>query len=376
MTGKVWALTAPLLAILLWVVPAKAESPAEPRSPVWSYVFFIAGDYYTQGATRLPDGRLVDEDQARRLYQELTRLARADSRNQYTIFYDPRGRATFFSDRHVRLDVYRAGKQVHDNGIFETEVDSTRPETVSRVIRESERFANPGDYRAFFYYGEHLAPRPIQILQDFSAPNAPSLAIEGIAQALSLSGRSWDLLAFQSCDLHSRFTLQNLTPLTSRLILPQGLISRLLGRFDFLLQSGTPEELASRWAHGADQEHPYRDWGSKNDRSELLSALSRLEALSDPELLRSLKESLVTLIRNTAKTPGKTDERIELEALPSPVTLLRTGEILIKGPDYLQILEQTRPAMSPEAQKALQTLEGNGPSGRLFQDLTVHLAIP
>lgn len=136
----------------------------------WTYFFYIAGDYYHTGPNYTDKDIVRLENQDWIIYKKIKSMAKKDKLNNYVILYDPRGLGLPFSNKHVRLYVYKKSKQVHSNGWWVPEVNITKPSLMRKIVKKAEKHlkgALSETYKLFYFYGEYI-PSYKGVLYDLS----------------------------------------------------------------------------------------------------------------------------------------------------------------------------------------------------------------
>lgn len=175
-----------IIIVLFFLVAASAIRAESKKS--WTYFFYIAADNYHNAADYdYENRRLVDKYQPMEMYKELRRLARKDKKNNYAIFFDPKG-ATFHrinrhfrrragrpainTQNHVRFEYYRKGKLQKENSVWDFETDCTRVKNWKRLAEEAKKYIGfktiKNSNLLLYYYGEHIYSKPVGPNYDLS----------------------------------------------------------------------------------------------------------------------------------------------------------------------------------------------------------------
>ncbi|MCR9204903.1 MAG: hypothetical protein NXH75_10015, partial [Halobacteriovoraceae bacterium] len=89
-----------------------------------TFVFFINGDWYYKGP-QFEDSGIRLKDQANVLYRETLKRAKDDTKNNYVIFYDPKGKGSLFNRRWVKFRIFEKGKSRYSHLLKDAEIDTT-----------------------------------------------------------------------------------------------------------------------------------------------------------------------------------------------------------------------------------------------------------
>ena len=245
----------PVPSLMLFLLLFQFPDDVKAKKEGWNYFFYIAGDQHMKGVTWQKSSSLKpnqNEDQANRMYTTLIRQARSDEKNNYAIFYDPKGKSHWLSKKkHVKFMFFSHGELIHQKTLKEIDMTSEKP--FLRLFQKGEKYLDSfhSRHNLFYYGGEHVQTNQPETY-DLSHPKSyfsPILLIHYLKQFQKVTRESWDSMIINTC-ANSSFSFVNMIfnlKLTSWLVLPKINSPKGAPNIQMLKKQYIPKELSSHF---------------------------------------------------------------------------------------------------------------------------------
>jgi len=309
----------------------------------WTYFFAINGDFLHTGPDYSNHRRIKVVDQAQALYEQVNELARQDRLNHYVIFYDPKGSGHWFSNAHVRLDIYKQGRRVRSNSRRVKEIDFTRPESFQHMVDEAlhhlQTELSDGN-KLLYFYGEHIGAfhtplhhgKPVYDLSAIGSEFTFVEFFEGISHFQKVGGI--DLLVMHSCHMNTASFLRRAFDFANHVLVAREGIPNAPLSLQSLLRNSlqAPERARLLVAENPSGDHPFD-----------LIAWDKQSFVNFAQLLRKAERKIAVHLYNQdhaekirAGARIEQFESIRLAAFELPFT----QELLVNIQDYIRLIEQ------------------------------------
>lgn len=323
-----------LLSFICSFQDVSAESSLDERP--WTYIFWINGDFDYQGPVYNGDDRIELKYQPRLIYEQVLEMAKEDRKNNYIIFFDPKGRGRFFNfnKRYVQMRVYEKSKRLYRSGLSYRDIDATRVdtfETMAQVAWDHLGQSWKKSQKMLYFYGEHF---PIEGLVDYDYTSySEGFGLERFVPGLeefTKRGGKLDLLIMQTCYVNSLTFLARTSHLTKSYLLPENAILNTKMSLSELFEFQGQREALSLQVLRDNEGHERYPWLQYSKEVEHLALL-----------MEKLKSEIDKTSFNRELIRDSLDEYEGFISQVSPESvLLESGEVLIPFYDYLSLLER------------------------------------
>lgn len=235
-----------------------------------TFVFFINGDWYYKGPQFEETGVRL-EDQANILYKQILKRAKEDKKNNYVLFYDPKGKGNILNRKWVKFRIFERGKGRYSHLLKDAEIDTTKDsfiELFSRTIKK-KLGALKKDSSVFYYYGEHF-PAHKEYRLDLSGDQNSKYGLKKLLRLMAKLG-GFHTSIFHTCYVNALDFVGPLLDLSNEVIVPKSAIlntplkmenafsqNYLVNFSDTLVQENSDHERYKLFRYGQDAKYLFQ----------------------------------------------------------------------------------------------------------------------
>lgn len=301
----------------------------------WTYIFFINGDFDYLGPTRHEgSSQITIQDQSRRVYKSIHKLATTDKTNNYVIFWDPRGKGQFFNSKYVRMKIYKRGEFVSSKiGLSEVNAGDKKVfETLREKIDEGLGIEYARTKKMLYFYGEHFPLRgAVQYDLSHKSDGFGYLEFRKGLDILTKGTGGFELIFMHTCYVNTLSFLNTLTDYTKEFIVPKKAI--LNGPLDLSTLTSEFMTTQGRVSGLLNSNRRHSDYELINYNSFEINILSRhLEEVSYDMDLMGYNSNYFSMNFN------RDAKRIQQFA-PSLIALPLTREVLVPITAFINLMD-------------------------------------